>query len=176
LKKLTSTLLTAFVVLSCFAQNLTVPAKKMIGKPFPDFVISDSTTERSKSKLLGKVVFINFWFVHCVPCLLEMPHLNKLYDKYKADSNFVFISLTFENPGDIAKIRSIYDIDYDMFSISREECGRLHPALYYPANIIIDKMGIIQFYRTGSGHSDKKISKIFDGEIIPAIEKLLNGG
>ena len=45
----------------------------------------------SLSSLNGKVVFINFWATWCPPCRAEMPSINSLYDKFKDNSNVVFL-------------------------------------------------------------------------------------
>ena len=44
--------------------------------------------------LLGKVVVIDFWATWCGPCVAELPHMKKLYAKYKDKGvEFVGISL-----------------------------------------------------------------------------------
>ncbi|TWR31116.1 TlpA family protein disulfide reductase [Mucilaginibacter pallidiroseus] len=45
----------------------------------------------SLASLKGKVVFINFWATWCPPCLAEIPSINALNNKIKADKNFVIM-------------------------------------------------------------------------------------
>jgi len=58
--------------------------RKIIGTPAPKFEIIDMDGNRINSEnTKGKVVFLNFWFTTCKPCIMEIPDLNKIYQKYK---------------------------------------------------------------------------------------------
>jgi cytochrome c biogenesis protein CcmG/thiol:disulfide interchange protein DsbE len=49
-----------------------------IGKPAPDFTVSDGGRNLSLSSYRGKVVVLNFWASWCAPCVEEMPSLDAL--------------------------------------------------------------------------------------------------
>jgi thiol-disulfide isomerase/thioredoxin len=40
----------------------------------------------------GKVVLVNFWATWCVPCVAEIPSLQSIYDDYKEDVVFLFVT------------------------------------------------------------------------------------
>lgn len=72
----------------------------------------------SLGDLKGKVVFINFWATWCGPCIAEMPSIQKLHDKFKNNSDVVFVIL--ETEGNKAKATK--------FMASR----KLNLPVYYP--------------------------------------------
>ena len=48
-----------------------------------------------------KLYVINFWFIHCKPCVQEIPDLNKLAKAFK-DQPVAFVALTFDTNDDVA--------------------------------------------------------------------------
>jgi hypothetical protein len=55
----------------------------LLDKKLPEFVLQDLTGRSfSSSELLGKPTLINFWAKYCLPCIAEIPQLNKLKGKY----------------------------------------------------------------------------------------------
>ena len=58
----------------------------------PDFTLRSA--DGPNVRLLeqrGRVVMVNFWATWCGPCRIEMPHLNRLYGKYR-DAGFVLLA------------------------------------------------------------------------------------
>lgn len=49
-------------------------------------------TKIDLADMRGKVVLIDFWSTWCAPCIREMPHVQKLYDKYRS-SGFEVIGI-----------------------------------------------------------------------------------
>jgi thiol-disulfide isomerase/thioredoxin len=57
-----------------------------------------SLNEKEKQELLnlyagteGKVVFHDFWFLNCAPCMAELPHYNQLIDAAGDSTQFIFL-------------------------------------------------------------------------------------
>jgi len=85
-------------------------AKKMFGpdrrvrtgRPVPDFRVAamgDSATVYTRAGMLGKVYLIDFWAAWCGPCLEEMPHLHRAFERYKA-TGFTILSLSCDESAD----------------------------------------------------------------------------
>ncbi len=51
---------------------------RQIGRPAPDFTISEGGRSLQLSNYRGKVVVLNFWASWCAPCIEEIPSLNQL--------------------------------------------------------------------------------------------------
>lgn len=69
-------------------------AATQVGKPAPSFTAYDSIGRSySLRDYKGKVVYLDLWASWCVPCREEIPYLKLLTEKYKNDSNIVFVSI-----------------------------------------------------------------------------------
>ena len=54
--------------------------QRYVGKPAPDFTLTDTTgKEHHLGALKGKVVLLNFWYSSCTPCRRETPDLSAIY-------------------------------------------------------------------------------------------------
>jgi thiol-disulfide isomerase/thioredoxin len=67
----------------------------------PQFEFQDLTGHTWRlSELRGKVLLINVWASWCPPCLVELPWLQKLHERFKDDPNMVVLTLNVdEKPG-----------------------------------------------------------------------------
>lgn len=64
------------------------------GSKAPNFEWNDAATGKPmRIANLGKPVLVNFWGTWCPPCKAEMPEMQKLYDKYRGQVEFVGVSM-----------------------------------------------------------------------------------
>lgn len=57
-------------------------------------------------QILGqKPIILTFWATWCVPCRIEHPHLQKLYEKYREDGLEV-VAVSVDEAGNTAKVRA----------------------------------------------------------------------
>lgn len=136
------------------------------------YLASDKKTY-SRNRLKGKTVFINFWFLSCLPCIAEFPALNLLYDTYKSRKDFVFLSFTFENENSVKVAREKYKIDFPVISVSEKECYRLNFNSGFPVNMIINKRGVVTNFFVG-GVNDSTIAKAMFKDITSSVKSLLD--
>jgi peroxiredoxin len=67
-----------------FARGGAFAVKNLgLGKPAPDFTCTDSSGRTVRlHELKGRVVILDFWFVACVPCREQFPHLRQLSEAH----------------------------------------------------------------------------------------------
>ena len=78
--------------------------------PFPadplEITLKDPDGQQfSLSDFRGKIVFINFWTTWCRACVIEMPSMEKLHQKFK-DKDFVMVAINLQESA--SKIKQFY--------------------------------------------------------------------
>lgn len=155
-----------------FQDNINIHRAKYLDKKFPEFSVKTiNTGSFSNSDLTGKVVFINFWFENCVPCLQKTEGLNQLYARLQNDTNFIFVSFTFEDYQTISKFSKQQQIAYNIYQLNSRQCDTI--CCGYPTSFILDKNGIIRSIYTGGARTKEEATSEIMTVIYPAILKLL---
>ncbi len=149
------------------------PVEEIKGQLYPELKYFSDSIAVLKEGGESKVLFVNFWFANCPPCIGEFNSLNNLYTQFKNDSSFKLVSFTFESPEVIKKMRKKYSLLFDIYSIPPNEIQKLSLGNSFPTNIIIGKNGVIQEFYVGGEIEKNKADLIFKNEIIPSILKLL---
>ena len=102
----------------------------------------------SEEDLKGKILVINFWFVGCGPCEIEMPELNELVNQYKGNSDIVFISFSRSSESKTRQFLTRKTFNYP--AVSMDETLRNEFKIpVYPTNYVIDKNGTYSFASKG---------------------------
>lgn len=135
-----------------------------IGKEAFPFLVTDIFGNTySLEKLKGKVIVINFWFVECKPCVMEIPELNDLVDKYKG-KDVVFLGFATSDKSKIEKFLKTKTYKYNIIADCKVE-AKVYNIKYFPAHLIIDKNSVIAYsvfglYPTTISDLDKKIESL----------------
>jgi len=117
--------------------------------------------------LKGKIVIINFWFIQCKPCIEEMPELNKLVELYKENEDVVFLGITHDSKEKVSAFLEKTSFDYNLIPDAQSIVDD-YIVMGFPTNIVIDKLGDIQYQSSGYRH---QIDKILGKEITKAMSK-----
>lgn len=115
-----------------------------IGKPAMDFQAVDlKGQELSLKKFRGQVVLLDFWATWCVPCKAEMPHLKKVYDKYK-DQKFEIIGISLDHGQAVLdSYIEEQNITWPQF-LDNGTVAKMYNVTGIPATFLIDGDGIVR--------------------------------
>jgi peroxiredoxin len=106
----------------------------------------------------GKVVLINFFATWCAPCLIEMPHLKRIYETNK-DKGFVLVIVSAEGMSARADVRA-FGIRQELnFPLILDDdlhiSALLNPKKAAPFSVLIDRAGRIILERDGYNPGDE---------------------
>jgi len=141
---------------------------KLKGKPAPAFVAKDVQGNAvDLAALKGKVVVLNFWFIHCYPCVQEMPELNQTVQDFSG-KEIVFIGLTFDKEAETKAFLLRRKFDYQIVADAQQVFDRYgNPPS--PTNIVIDENGHVTFVEYGYRPHKQESYKNLNGAIKKAL-------
>jgi thiol-disulfide isomerase/thioredoxin len=140
------------------------------GKAAPDFLLEEiSGTKVSLKGLKGKVVVIDFWATWCPPCLMSIPELVGLQEKYK-ENGLTIVGISVDDPGQVS--------DKDLAAFTQETRINYHvvradervlkdyfandDSMAIPTMFLVDRQGMIAEKKVGfaPGSVEKAIKKL----------------
>lgn len=112
--------------------------------------LTGKTIQASEWK--GKVVVLNMWATWCGPCVAEMPSLQNLYEKTKADG-FVFVLVSNEDQETVSKFAEKKNYSLPIYTIS-ENLPSVFSTDAIPKTFVISPTGKIVFEHLGGANWD----------------------
>jgi peroxiredoxin len=118
--------------------------------PAPDFTLrSMSGANLRLQEQRGQVVLVNFWATWCGPCRQEIPHLNKLYDKYRS-SGFVLLGVNIDEDAKVAAdLATKLGVKFPVLLDTEKKVSRLYDMSAMPATVVIDRDGKVRYIHRG---------------------------
>jgi peroxiredoxin len=131
------------------------------GAKAPDFTLPAlKGGSVSLSDYFGKnVVLIDFWSTTCDPCMVEMPHIVTMYEKYK-DKGFVVLAVSLDGPESLSQVQSMVHDKKMSFPVLLDQetkvIARYNPKRDMPFAVLIDRSGAVVDKRGGYTPGDEK--------------------
>jgi thiol-disulfide isomerase/thioredoxin len=119
----------------------------------------------------GKITVINFWFVNCTPCRMEIPELNKLVSKYAPDS-VRFIAIALDEKFALEGFLKSVPFDYKIIDNGRY-LAQKYGVQSYPTHVVVNQEGKVHFHTTGLSANtvywlDKSIKGLLGKTVTPS--------
>ena len=98
----------------------------------------------------GKVVFINFWATWCSTCEVEMPSMEKLYQRFK-DHGFEMLTISVDkDPSLIEPFMKKYNLTFPvLLDPDSDVAKKKYKTTGVPETFIVNREGIIVFKKIG---------------------------
>ena len=95
----------------------------------------------SLSDLRGRIVFLNFWTTWCPTCLIEMPSMEKLHQKFK-DKYFAMVTVNIqESDSQVEKFFKKFKLTFTALLDTTGEVAIGFSIRSIPTTFILDKSG-----------------------------------
>jgi thiol-disulfide isomerase/thioredoxin len=116
------------------------------GQPLAPFKLRDLNGRKYDSKeLAGKIIVLNFWFIGCPPCRMEIPELNKLVQQNAKRDDVVFLAVALDERDAIEKFTKEHPYEYALVPGGQYTAQRYNIASY-PTNLVVDRQGKVVFH------------------------------
>ncbi len=113
-----------------------------IGKPAPEFALSDGMQSVDLAKFRGKVVVLSFWASWCAPCIEEMPSL-ELMQKELPQIQVLAVA----SDEDFTEYQSYITTRHvNLLTVfdQKQTSNALYGSFRFPETYIIDKTGVVR--------------------------------
>jgi peroxiredoxin len=117
---------------------------QMEKKPIPPFSFKDVNGKLyTSANTKGKIILFKCWFIRCGACILEMPALNRMVQKYKHRDDILFISLAIDPKKPLQTFLKKTQFDYATIPDQEKYMRDQLKVSAYPYHSLINKEGLL---------------------------------
>jgi cytochrome c biogenesis protein CcmG/thiol:disulfide interchange protein DsbE len=133
------------------------------GDPAPVFHFEDATGNTfALSDFQGKSVMLNFWRSNCNPCVMEMPHLQEVYDEWQGGEVVILLLNIGEDADTVNEFLDEHGLSLPVI-LDREAFAAAEYGTYsIPCTFFIDKEGGIRGIKIGAFQSAEELDSILE--------------
>ena len=118
-----------------------------VGATAPQFHAIDLATGDSVSlreRYRGKVTLVNIWATWCVPCRVEMPAMQQLYDSL-APLGFAIAAVSIDegSPEEVLAFGRELDLSFDLLQDRSTKIQQMYQTTGVPESFLLDRHGVI---------------------------------
>jgi len=164
----------AFLLIFLITFLLFIPAS---AQKAIDFTLKDldGNLTRLSNYYQKNVILLDFWATRCLPCIKELSHIQKFYEKYKEKGLKIF-AISVDTPGTIANVKSFvnrYKYSFPVLLDTESKVVALYnPRMILPYTILINMEGNIKFVHQGFSPGDENFLEQKIIELLKPKEKV----
>jgi peroxiredoxin len=134
-----------------------------VGSQAPEFNLPTLDGQSLQlSALRGKNVLISYWVTWCIPCMEELPALNRIYQEYQ-EQNLVILSVNGIKQDEMDKVAAtVSELGISMPVVFDQDDALWNSywVRFLPTSFFIDENGVIRHIQLGSLTEDEFRTKI----------------
>lgn len=137
----------------------TGPGAPAVGHSAPGFALQSVSGEIvSLSGLRGRVVLVNFWATWCTPCKQELPAIDAVARRYRAQG-FSAVGIDFrEQDEDVAAYAAKVKVSFPLLEDSAGATADRYKLLGLPTSYLVDRGGVVRAIHPGP-YSEAELDK-----------------
>ncbi len=113
-----------------------------IGRPAPQFTISDGTQTVNLQKLRGRIIVLNLWATWCAPCVKELP---SLLDLQRRIPQLAVVGISTDQDETVYRqFLTRHHVDLLTVRDQDQRINALYGTVQIPETYIIDRDGVIR--------------------------------
>jgi peroxiredoxin len=140
----------ALAALALLALAEVAWATASVGTAAPDFTLRSLAGPNLRlQEQRGQVVLVNFWATWCAPCRKEMPHLNRIADKYRS-AGLVMLGVNIDDDvRNAADVATKLGVKFPVLLDTDKKVSRLYDLNSMPSTLVIDRSGRVRYLHRG---------------------------
>jgi peroxiredoxin len=149
--------------------DLSLAVGAQIGLRAPDFTLATLDGQMMRlSDLIGRPVVISYWATWCIPCKVELPILEQIYEEYQ-QQGLAVISVNATDQDTLEDVQSMVaelGMTYPVLLDSGKDFASSYGALFFPTTVFIDASGVIRHIQLGDSSEEKlrtQVKNLFAG-------------
>jgi peroxiredoxin len=164
-------LLGAGLVYSATLGGASRVAPVRVGAPAPDFraaTLDGTARTRTLADYRGEVLLVNLWATWCAPCVIEMPSIQRLYDRYR-DAGLKVVAVAVDDPGYEQRVLDFVADRKLTFEILHEGTGKIEQTFQtqgIPATFLIGRDGRIRKLSLGADDWDSPANRAVVAQLL----------
>lgn len=123
----------------------------VVGEIAPNLTFKDDGRASIRlEQLQGKVVVLNFFGIDCIPCIKELPELQKIYDGYSERDGFQMFGVSaFDTLTAVTVLKNDLNLTFPMCVAERQQLAGWLSSTSIPQTFVIDGNGYIAYQHSG---------------------------
>jgi len=133
------------------AERRAASLRSSLDRPLPALALKGlDGKDVDVAALRGKVLLLNFFSAWCGACRAELPHLQKVYEKYQSDPGVAFLLVSLDT--DPKRLQRFLDEQRFPMPIARASQDQAQQAMGFddvPMTFYVDRQGVVRYETRG---------------------------